>query len=209
VPLRLDPAALFAKIVTRRRGGFCYELNGLFAELLRALGFRVALLSAGVAHEAGGFGPDFDHLALRVDLDRPWLADVGFGDSFREPLRLDTVEVQVQRDSAYRIVADGDDRLLVRLGPDGERPQYRFGLAPRGLADFAGMCHFQQTSPLSHFTQGRICTRATRAGRVTLRERRLIHTRRGHRVERELADEFAVSGALRTHFGIRLDPPFD
>jgi N-hydroxyarylamine O-acetyltransferase len=207
VPIRLDPAALYAKVVTRRRGGFCYELNGLFAELLRAIGFRVTLLSAGVAHEAGGYGPAFDHLALRVDLEGPRLVDVGFGDSFRDPLRLDTAEIQEQRDGAYRIVAAGDDRILVRVGPEGERAQYRFNLVPRALSDFSALCLFHQTSPASHFTRGRICTRATPTGRVTLSERRLIRTDRGDRVERALSDEGAVSEALWTEFGIHLDPP--
>src|SRR3989440_10034587 len=94
-PIVLDDDALFEKIVSRRRGGFCYELNGLFAALLRALGFDVVLLSAGVAHAGGGFGPEFDHLLLVVDLQEHWLADVGFGDSFLEPVRLVTGE-QVQ-----------------------------------------------------------------------------------------------------------------
>src|SRR5258706_4705129 len=77
----LDETRLFDKIVRQKRGGFCYELNGLFAELLGELGFRVTLLSARVVND-GQVGPEFDHLALRVDLDRPWLCDVGFGDSF-------------------------------------------------------------------------------------------------------------------------------
>src|SRR6476661_9816152 len=73
------------KIIERLRGGFCYELNGAFAALLRELGFRVTLLSARVPRENGGNAPEFDHLALRVDLEEPWLVDVGFGDSFLEP----------------------------------------------------------------------------------------------------------------------------
>ena len=90
-PIVLDNDALFAKIVDHRRGGFCYELNGLFAELLRSLGFQVALLSAGVYNATGQPGPDFDHMALLVALEQRWLADVGFGDSFNTPLRLDDV----------------------------------------------------------------------------------------------------------------------
>ena len=84
-PIPLDEEALFEKIVVRRRGGFCYALNGLFASLLEGLGFRVARLAGRV----GVPGIAFDHLALRVDLERPWLADVGFGDSFLDPLHLD------------------------------------------------------------------------------------------------------------------------
>ena len=79
----LDESHLFEKIVRQRRGGFCYELNGLFAGMLRALGFRVTMLSAGVARKSGGFGPEFDHMTLTVDVgEEQWLADVGFGDGF-------------------------------------------------------------------------------------------------------------------------------
>src|SRR5271169_1200439 len=83
-----DEHAFIHKIVELRRGGFCYELNGAFAALLRAIGFQVTLLSARVPRENGSDGPEFDHLALRIDLERSWLADVGFGDSFLEPLEL-------------------------------------------------------------------------------------------------------------------------
>src|SRR3989337_113684 len=67
--ISLELPAIFDKIVSRRRGGFCYELNGLFAWLLRELGFDVTLLSARVAGGDGGFGPEFDHLILLVQLD--------------------------------------------------------------------------------------------------------------------------------------------
>src|SRR5258708_6478096 len=93
-PIILEEDRLLAKIVDQRRGGFCYELNGAFAALLTALGFKVAMLSAAVAHAAGGFSPPFDHMALLVEMDERWLADVGFGDSFLEPLRLDRIGAQ-------------------------------------------------------------------------------------------------------------------
>src|ERR1044071_1207906 len=102
-PIVLDEDALFGKIVENRRGGFCYEANGLFAGLLRALGFDVGMLSAGVARREGGFGPDFDHMALMVTLAERWLVDVGFGDSFLEPLLLDSRDEQVQGTRAFHI----------------------------------------------------------------------------------------------------------
>src|SRR5215813_1352063 len=74
-PIVLNDDALFEKIVTRRRGGFCYELNGLFAALLGSLGFDVAKLSAGVARPDGSFSAEFDHMTLLVNLDERWLAD--------------------------------------------------------------------------------------------------------------------------------------
>jgi N-hydroxyarylamine O-acetyltransferase len=219
-PIVLDQAALFDKIVLRRRGGFCYELNGLFAALLRELGFDVTMLSAGVARADGGFGPEFDHLTLRVTTDhRPsttdrslgeqspvvWLADVGFGDSFREPLAFDLLDVQPQGERAYRIERDGDYLTLQqREGEEAWTPQYRFTLQPRQHADFAGMCHYHQSSPQSSFTQRRVCTRATPEGRITLSDLRLITTANGERQERLLADEQEYRLALREHFGVEL-----
>ncbi|HVN02908.1 MAG TPA: arylamine N-acetyltransferase [Bryobacteraceae bacterium] len=202
-PIRLDSAALFDKIVTRRRGGFCYELNGLFAELLAALGFRVTLLSAEVARQSGGFSPEFDHLAVRVDLEETWLADVGFGDGFRRPLRVDQAAEQVQGEATYSIVHDCDYRILLRRDPgSGWTPQYRFKLAPHALGEFAARCHFHQTSPESHFTQGRICTLATPAGRLTLSGLRLIETTSAGRAEYALADETSYASVLRERFGV-------
>ncbi len=116
-PIVLEENALFTKIVERRRGGFCYEANGLFAALLRALGFEVAMLAAGVAKSQGGFGPQFDHMTLVVTLSDRWLVDVGFGDSFLEPLLLDTREEQVQGTRAFRIVDDNDHLILMRRNP--------------------------------------------------------------------------------------------
>ena len=95
-PIVLDDESLFTKIVERRRGGFCYEANGLFAALLRALGFKVAMLSAEVANPDGTFSEPFDHMTLIVTLDEGWLVDVGFGDSFIEPLRIDERGAQIQ-----------------------------------------------------------------------------------------------------------------
>src|SRR5260370_2295706 len=102
-PIVLKDEALFEKIVSRRRGGFCYELNGLFAALLRALGFDVAMLSAQVANAKGSFGPDFDHMTLMVTRADRWLVDAGFGDSFLEPLRLDEESTQGHGNHTYRI----------------------------------------------------------------------------------------------------------
>jgi N-hydroxyarylamine O-acetyltransferase len=203
-PIILEDEALFAKIVGRRRGGFCYEVNGLFAALLRGLGFDVQMLSAGVARAEGGFGPDFDHMALMVSLEQRWLADVGFGDSFLEPLRLDERGEQEQGGRAYRIVPDGAHLILARREGGGEwEAQYRFTLRPYTYSDFAEMCRYHQTSPQSHFTRGRVCSRATGAGRVTLSEMRLITTSEGgERQERTLLSQEEYEATLREHFGI-------
>ena len=204
-PIFLNDEALFYKIVVRRRGGFCYELNGLFAALLRALGFRVEMLSAGVMSQAGKFGPEFDHMTLLVTLDERWLVDVGFGDSFIEPLLLDERAEQAQGPRAYCVEEDGDHLTLMQRDEGGEwSAQYRFALKPHAYADYAGMCKYHQTSPESHFTRRRVCSRLTYEGRVTVSGTRLITTTGGKREERELATEEEYAAALREHFGIMM-----
>jgi N-hydroxyarylamine O-acetyltransferase len=208
----LEDSALFDKIVERRRGGFCYELNGLFAALLRALDFDVAMLSAEVANEAGTYGPKFDHMALLVSLEERWLVDVGFGDSFREPLLLDQRNTQTRRERSYRIIPDGPYLILAqRANADAEewKPQYRFTLEQYHYSDYTEMCYYHQTSAESHFTRGRICSRATNEGRLTLSEMRFIESKmNGERQERLLADEQEYARVLRDHFGIIMAKPF-
>ena len=196
----LDQEKLADKILSRGRGGFCYELNGLFAELLRTLGFRVDLLSARVADANGVLGPDFDHLALLVHLDSPWLADVGFGDSFRFPMRLEHGFELTDESGTYRLAHDGEWSVQKK---DGERwkDEYRFALTPRALADFEPMCEYHQTSPESPFTRKRVCTLATADGRVTISDLRLIVTRGGERSERSLKDEREWTSAIQKQFG--------
>src|SRR6516164_4638735 len=104
----IDEAAILNKVVYLRRGGFCYELNCAFAQLLRALNYEVTLLSARVARPNGAEGPEYDHLTLRVDLDEPWLVDVGFGDSFLEPLRLQPATELIDPHGTFRLLADGE-----------------------------------------------------------------------------------------------------
>jgi len=202
-PIVLEDEALFTKIVERKRGGFCYEANGLFAALLRAIGFDVTMLSAEVAHAEGGFSQPFDHMTLMVRLEQRWLVDVGFGDSFLEPLLLDERSEQLQGNRAYHIVDDGSYLILSRRD-DGEwKPQYRFNLQPYKYDDFGEMCRYHQSSPQSHFTQGRICSRATEEGRITLSEMRLITTsKNAERQERILQSDEEYKAVLRDHFGI-------
>ena len=200
----IDEDAFVGKVVQLRRGGFCYELNGAFSALLRALGFQVKLLSAGVARDDGGRGPEFDHLALRVDLDEPWLADVGFGDSFLDTLRLRVDLEQSDPAGRFQLVQAGDRIELKRVFDGNWKRQYSFTLQPRRLNDFAAMCDYHQTSPDSHFTQNKICTLPTLEGRVTLSGMRLIETTDGRKTERTLTSQKEWEDQLRVRFGIVL-----
>ena len=204
-PISLDEGDLLAKIVTRRRGGFCYELNGAFALLLEALGAQVTRVAARVYGGEGRLGPLFDHLALVVRLpggSGPWLADVGFGSNSTYPLRYDSREDQHDPGGRFALAdaTDGD----VELFKDGEQ-QYRIEQRERHLDDFVPTCWWQQTSPDSHFTLSTICSRLTEDGRISLSGRTLIRTNGGTRAEQELGADGEVLAAYRDHFGIVLD----
>ena len=196
----LDPEHVFDKVVTRRRGGWCYELNGSFARLLEALGFAVTRYSASVVLSEPP-SPDFAHLTLRVDLDRPWLADVGFGASFTRPLRLDDDGDQERDGNTYRLAPLPDGRMMLH---ENDSPQYVFALEPRRMDEFAEMCVLQQTTPGSHFLAAPICSRATADGRVSLSGMRLITTTADGRSERELESEDERAAVLRDLFGVDL-----
>lgn len=203
-PISLAEYDLLDKVVTRRRGGFCYELNGAFALLLQALGFEVSRVAARV-YGGGRLGPPFDHLTLVVrpaDGSGPWLADVGFGSHSTYPLLLESRHGQ----------DDPAGRFLLAQAPDGDldvlkdgEPQYRLEPRERSLDDFVPTCWWQQTSPQSHFTRSLICSVLTDSGRVSLSGRTLIVTSGADRTEHPLPTDDAVLAAYREHFGIDLD----
>jgi N-hydroxyarylamine O-acetyltransferase len=207
-PISLDEAPLLDKIVTRRRGGFCYELNGGFALLLEWLGYRVTRAGAAVFGGAGDdgprLGPPFDHLALLVQARGgavTWLADVGFGAHSTYPLRLDLDAPQADPGGMFLLAAAGED---IDVHQDGA-PVYRLERRTRSLADFGPTCWWQQTSPDSHFTLSTICSRLTPDGRVSISGRTLIRTRDGVRYEAPLPDDDAVLAAYRDELGVVLD----
>jgi N-hydroxyarylamine O-acetyltransferase len=201
----LDEAALFEKIVVNRRGGYCYELNGLLASLLRQMGFDVTMFSANVIH--GGIPAEIDHLTLLIQLDERWIVDVGFGDSSRLPLRLVEEEKQFGVDLTYRFVRSEDRWLLQRLIETVEGyDEYSFdvNLTPLVLSDFDEANRYYQTAPESYFVRGRICSRAMEEGRISLTGHELIVTRNGQREETPIDGEQAFVRSLSEHFGIRI-----
>jgi len=203
-PIVLDQAALVTKVVRMHRGGFCYELNGAFAGLLTALGFRVSLLSARVFGAGRAPGPPFDHMTLRVDLAEPWLADVGFGRFATQPLQLSSPGDQPDAGGTFRVADSPSGHGDLDIFHDGE-PAYRVDPRPYALSDFAPACWWQQTFPGSHFRESPTCSIFTSSGRITLSRDRLIVTEDGHRAEHTLTSDTEILAAYRRHFGITLD----
>jgi N-hydroxyarylamine O-acetyltransferase len=177
-PLSLQPDDLFDKIVLRGRGGYCYELNTLFHRLLTRLGFRADIVAGRVFNpKRNRFGPPLDHMALIVHLDGPHLVDVGFGDSFREPLAVPGRDA-----GGYRVRPRpdlGPDEYVMEKRDGDWKVKYRFSAAPRKAADFEAANRRQQRDPDSLFHKGILCSIAVNDGGLTLFGTRLIHSRPG------------------------------
>ncbi|WP_428957433.1 arylamine N-acetyltransferase family protein [Streptomyces sp. cg35] len=202
--ITLDTDELVAKLVDRRRGGFCYELNGAFAALLTALGFEVTLLQARVVGEGGTLGIPYDHMALRVrDAEgADWLADIGFGTHTHFPLAYAERGDQSDPGGVFRVEDAADGDLLVLR--DGE-PQYLLDQRPRALRDFDAGAWYHRTSSASHFTRSLVCSLLTEDGRITLSGHTLTTTVGEERTRSELPTDAAVLKAYDQHFGIVLD----
>ncbi|MEE9393669.1 MAG: arylamine N-acetyltransferase [Planctomycetota bacterium] len=206
LPISLEPSAVYDKIVTRRRGGICYELNSSFAALLEALGYKVQMLAAELRQQDGSYGIPYDHMTLRVDLpEGPYLVDVGYRRSFRHPIPLVATEEIRQFGETYGLRKDGDDWILERYERTemGMMPLYRFKEGACEIADFDGACQFHQTSPASGLTKGLVVTAATPDGRVRLDESELRINQRGRLEVIAIKDFEDRSRMLRRYFGIK------
>lgn len=206
--IELDTGKIFEKIVLNRRGGFCYELNGLFFELLREIGFSSKMISGRVFDKEKGYGNEYDHLAIITALgDAEFLVDVGFGEFVFHPLRLVPDLLQKDERGDFIIERHTDGYYRVSKLVNGEwTPQYLFSTKPRAYLEFEGMCHYHQTSPHTHFTKNRFLGIPTAEGRITLIGNRLKIVQRGEVSEREIGeDEFA--GLLVNCFKFNPPPP--
>ena len=202
-PITVDTAKFYDKIVGEKRGGFCYELNGAFNELLRSLGFKTRLVSARVFNGTE-FGPEFDHAAIIVTLGyEEYLADVGFGEFSAEPLRFILDQEQQDAAGVFVIRRFGEEYLEVAKRDGHEwKSQYIFKDISRELLEFAEMCDFQQYSPDSHFTKGKVCSLLTENGRKTLTDKAFIVTSGGERTEVTVGSEEEFERILSREFGI-------
>jgi len=206
-PIVLDSDRFYEKIVESGRGGFCYELNGLFNELLIAIGFHTHLVSGRVYGPDKVPGPEFDHMAIVVLIGNDeYLADVGFGDFIAEPLKIDPSSEQVDREGVFiiRLTEHGAFEVEKKDG-NGWKPECLFGRNAHALQEFAGMCEFHQTSPDSHFTKGKVCSQLTADGRKTLTDKSFIVTVDGEKTDKPVDSEDKFAEILQREFAITIE----
>lgn len=200
--LVLDEAHIFEKLVIERRGGWCFEMNGLLAWALRDLGFDVRLLGGAVNRALVGERAERNHLVLLVQLEQPYLVDVGFGNGFLEPLPL--VEGEYEQDGFVYKLRRGEERWQFENHANGG-PGFDFTLAPHALSDFAEQCHELQTSPDSGFVRLTVCHRRTPDGVVSLRGAVLARVTANGETTSTITSAEEYAQTLRTEFD--LDSP--
>jgi N-hydroxyarylamine O-acetyltransferase len=199
--LTLDEAQIFTKIVELRRGGWCYEMNALFAWALRRIGFRVSLLASTVGRNRQGAVIEGDHLVLLVEADHLYLADVGFGNGLREPLPL-IPGVYTHDFLSYELRTDGTRWFFTNHQYGG--PGFDMTLTPQRLADFTEPCRHLQTALESGFVRTIVCHRWTSSGLISLRDAVLTEVQASGVERRTISDAATYRKVLAERFDLPL-----
>ncbi len=205
--IKIDLTDLFDKIVIKKRGGFCYELNGLFYELLKEIGFTVKMVSARVYDGKKDYSPEYDHMALIAKIkDNNYLVDVGFGDFSFYPVKIELDKETSDPAGIFRMETFDENYKVIKKKNTGGVfiPEYIFSEQKRQLEEFYARCNYHQTSNESHFMQKRICSLPVKSGRITLAGDILKITENGEVKERKLSNEDEIQQELWNCFGIKL-----
>ena len=200
-PVGFDIDAQLTKLVDQHRGGWCYEMNGVFSWALTQIGFNVTRLAGAVRRDLLGDAQIGNHLVLRVDLDQPYLADVGFGDCPLAPVPL--------RSHAFthgfldmRMEDLGGQWWRLHSHARASAPSFDFSLDEALTRELAPSCSRLQTEPGSPFVQNLVCMRHAPGRLLQLRGKVLSVLRDGHTGRRELATADELCSVLRDLFGL-------
>lgn len=202
VPVSVEIDAVLAKIIDRRRGGWCFELNGGFAWLLEQLGFSIRRLGAAVL--LSGPNRAIDHLTIEVQLDRSYLVDVGFGDSFVRPLDLSRAGPQDGETADFQLMPSPQGTTLTEIEDGLPAAKYRFKRVAHDLEIFAPISERLYDDPDAHWQRQPFATRLLGEGddRVTLLADRL-RVRRGGIVTETPVAASVWNDVLNEWFSIR------
>ena len=209
IPIELNIDRIYEKIVLNNRGGFCYELNGLFYELLLSLGFNVKRISARVYKKESNYSPEFDHFAIVVKIgSNEYLTDVGFGEFIFKPLELQFGKIQKDQRGSFLIDNYRDEYLRVSKIENGvSTPEYIFKSLERELDEYEGMCEYHQSNPNSHFMKKRLISLPTESGRITITGNILKIKGKNSETQKKLKKETEFEKELWYNFKIALEKP--
>jgi len=186
----LDIEKVYKKIISDKRGGFCYELNLLFNWLLTEIGFSSRIIAARIFNEDGTLGPSFDHMSVYVKTEKEFLVDVGYGDLFITPIEIKTGE-QYDGRNYFKIEVWNQQEYIISMSTDGidYSRRYTFSLSAVEPNDFNAICLDKQTNPNSYFVKNIVCTKPTDSGRMTIFNDKLIEKNGKLRTEISIQDE--------------------
>lgn len=204
----ISPEAVDAKLITARRGGYCYEQNNLFKRVLTALGYQVDGLLGRVQWMLPLEPPrGRTHMALRVTIDGdPWLADVGFGSALPGPIRFDSDDAQPTSHEHYRLVSVGRERRLEALIGEAWEPVYQLSPDAQLDVDYVQPNWFSSTHPTSNFRQNLIIARTTPETRYNLLNNRLTIRSPGAEVQKRTLNAAELADAAGDIFGLPVKP---
>ena len=205
----LSPERLFRKIILRPRGGYCFELNGLFLHLLQTLGFQAIPVLARVHTRGEPTGRNHQLSLVTID-GRAWIADVGFGaNGLRAPIPFESSRVARQDGLEFRLIDSPPFGTMLQIHEAvAWQNLYSFDLEHVCAADIESGNHYTSTSPKSYFTWTRVASLPNQSGRVSLQDFNLRVVANGHVTDSELEPGAGYLGSLKEYFGIDLDEPY-
>ncbi len=203
-PIFLDREAIFKKLVLDRRGGYCFEMNGLLSAALKELGFKVTDLLARATMDGINFLAKLHH-CLMVELEgKRWLVDVGFGtDGMTAPVLLQENFEQQQFAHSFRILQDIKlGYILQKKFNEEYKSLYAFTLEECYPMDYVVANYFTSTFPESFFVQVKFCTRPTKEGRITLTNDHLKITEFDRVIEKKVEDDKNFNELMKQYFNL-------
>ncbi len=206
IPVKIDIESLFQKIIYDQRGGYCYEQNLFFMEVLKQIGFEVEPLSARVHTDSGALNAR-THMLLMVNLGgSKYLADVGFGGMTpTAPLKMDVSTAQETLHNSYKIEKEGNEYQLLFLKDSEWHPLYTFDFQTQYLVDFEMANWYTSTNPKSHFLHELMISRVDESARYNLRNNVLsCHFNKQDVEQKTLTTTEQVRSVLREKFGLKL-----
>lgn len=210
VGIDIGAEAVEAKLIDRRRGGYCFEQNGLFLRVLKAIGFEAEAMLGRVRWMLSDDAPATPrtHQVVLVTLDgRPWLADVGFGAAVPpQPLAMDSEAPQPTRHESYRVLRGGSGWEIVAQIGDEWKPLYRLDDAAAPPVDCIVGNWYTSTHPESHFRHQLIAARTTNEARYGLRDNRLTTRLADGRTDRRYLTANEIERVLGEIFLLRVEP---
>ncbi|POT55294.1 N-hydroxyarylamine O-acetyltransferase [Citrobacter amalonaticus] len=209
--MQLDEQSLEEKLITARRGGYCFEQNGVFERVLQQLGFNVRGLLGRVVLANPPSLPPRTHRLLLVELEgEPWIADVGFGgQTLTAPIRLQADIPQTTPHGEYRLLQEGDDWILQFLHHEHWQSMYRFDLVVQHQSDYVMGNFWSAHWPQSHFRHHLLmCRHLPEGGKLTLTNFHFTHYEQGRAVAQiHLPDVASLYALLQERFGLGVDDP--